>query len=47
VNDAPLRSVATGQWAVAFGEALLADAIAKAKAGLWAKVQQASTQVDT
>jgi hypothetical protein len=47
VNDAPLRSVATGQWAVAFGEALLADAIAKAKAGLWAKVQQANTQVDT
>lgn len=47
VSDAPLRTVATGQWAVAFGEALLADAITKAKAGVWSKVQQASTQVDT
>lgn len=47
VNDAPLRAAATGQWAVSFGEALLADAITKAKAGVWSKVQQASTQVDT
>jgi hypothetical protein len=47
IGDAPLRSVATGQWAVAFGEALLADAIAKAKAGMWSKVQQANTQIDT
>lgn len=47
VGDAQLRITATGQWAVAFGEALLADAIAKAKAGQWSKVQQANTQVDT
>ena len=47
ISDAQLRTIATGQWAVAFGEALLADAIGKAKAGLWSKVQQANTQVDT
>ncbi|MBP6406268.1 MAG: hypothetical protein LCH79_17915 [Proteobacteria bacterium] len=47
IPDAQLRSVATGQWAVAFGEALLADANTKARAGQWSKVQQASAQVDT
>lgn len=47
VGNAEMRAVATGQWAVSFGEALLADAITKAKAGVWSKVQQASTQVDT
>ena len=47
VGDATQRVAATGQWAVSFGEALLADAIGKAKAGVWSKVQQANTQVDT
>jgi hypothetical protein len=47
VGNAEMRAAATGQWAVSFGEALLADAITKAKAGVWSKVQQASTQVDT
>ena len=47
VGNAEMRTIATGQWAVAFGEALLADAITKAKSGVWSKVQQASTQVDT
>ncbi len=47
VGNADMRTAATGQWAVSFGEALLADAITKAKAGVWSKVQQASTQVDT
>lgn len=47
VGNADMRAAATGHWAVSFGEALLADAITKAKAGVWSKVQQASTQVDT
>jgi len=47
VADAQLRIEATSQWAVSFGEALLADAAAKAKAGLWSKVEQANTQVET
>lgn len=47
VGNAEMRTVATGQWAVSFGEALMADAIIKARAGVWSKVQQASSQVDT
>lgn len=45
--DTPQRAAATSIWAVSFGESLLADAAAKAKAGLWAKVQQDSSQLDT
>jgi len=47
ISDAQARTVATGHWAVAFGEALQADATTRAKAGLWSKVQQANAQVDT
>jgi hypothetical protein len=41
------RQAATSRWAVSFGEALLAEAVSRAKSGQWPKAQHASAQLDT
>lgn len=47
VPDAQQRQDVTGKWAVAFGEALHAEAGMRARSGQWNKAQQANTQLDT
>ena len=47
IPDAQQRQDVTGKWAVAFGEALHAEAGTRAKSGQWNKAQQANTQLDT
>lgn len=47
VSDAGQRNVLTGDWAVALGEVVLAEATLRARAGAWSKVQAAASQLDT
>jgi hypothetical protein len=46
IEDVSQRGSAIGDWAAALGEVLLVDATAKAKAGIWSKVQAANSQLD-
>lgn len=47
VPDAQQRQDVTAKWAVAFGDALYAEAGIRARSGQWNKAQQANTQLET
>jgi len=47
IADEGRKATVASQWAVALGEVLLAEANARAKAGVWSKAQAASQQLDT